>query len=132
MATGGCFVILDTCALLWLAEGGGNLSKAALDRIENAPVVCVLSVSAFEIGIKCRSGKLRLPMPAAEWFQAVTNHHSLTIQPLDWDVCLAATELPPLHKDPCDRFIIAAARIKRMPVVTSDNSFAAYGIEVFS
>jgi PIN domain nuclease of toxin-antitoxin system len=125
-------MILDTCALIWLAAGGGHLSKEVLNRIENAPVVYVLSISAFEIGIKCRSGKLRLPMPAAEWFQAVTDHHGLAVQPLDWDVCIAAAELPPLHKDPCDRFIIAAAKIKSMPVVTSDNSFAAYGIEVFS
>jgi PIN domain nuclease of toxin-antitoxin system len=125
-------MILDTCALLWLAEGGDRLSKAARDRIENAPIVYVMSISAFEIGIKCRSGKLRLPMPTAEWFQAVVNHHGLAVQPLDWNVCLAAAELPPLHKDPCDRFIIAAAKMRRMPVVTSDNSFTAYGIEVFA
>jgi PIN domain nuclease of toxin-antitoxin system len=125
-------MILDTCALLWLAEGGNRLSPAARDRIENAPVVYVSSISAFEIGIKCRSGKLRLPMPAAEWFQAVVDHHGLAVQPLDWDICLAAAELPPLHKDPCDRFIIAAAKIRHMPVVTADASFAAYGIEVFA
>jgi PIN domain nuclease of toxin-antitoxin system len=125
-------MILDTCALLWLAEGGDRLSKAARDRIENAPIVYVMSISAFEIGIKCRSGKLRLPMPVAEWFQAVVDHHSLAVQPLDWNVCLAAAELPSLHKDSCDRFIIAAAKMRRMPVVTSDNSFAAYGIEVFA
>jgi len=125
-------MILDTCALLWLAEGGDRLSPAARDRIENAPVVYVSSISAFEIGIKCRSGKLKLPMPAAEWFQAVVDHHGLAIQPLDWDVCIAAAELPPLHKDPCDRFIIAAAKIRRLPVVTTDASFSAYGIEIFA
>jgi PIN domain nuclease of toxin-antitoxin system len=125
-------MILDTCALLWLAEGGDRLSQAARDRIENAPVVYVSSISAFEIGIKCRSGKLRLPMPVAEWFQAVVDHHGLAVQPLDWDVCIAAAELPPLHKDPCDRFIIAAAKIQHFPVVTSDPSFAAYGIEVIA
>jgi PIN domain nuclease of toxin-antitoxin system len=54
------------------------------------------------------------------------------VQPLDWDVCIAAAELQPLHKDPCDRFIIAAAKMQHLPVVTSDSSFAAYGIEVFS
>lgn len=125
-------MILDTCALLWLAEGGDRLSPAARNRIENAPVVYVSAISAFEIGIKCRSGKLRLPMPAAEWFLAVVDHHGLAVQPLDWDVCIAAAELPPLHRDPCDRFIIAAAKMGHFPVVTSDTSFAAYGIEVFA
>lgn len=125
-------MILDTCALLWLAEGGNRLSQAARDRIEDAPVVYVSSISAFEIGIKCRSGKLRLPMPAAEWFEAVVDHHNLAVQPLDWKICLAATELPPIHKDPCDRFIIAAAKMRHMPVVTADDSFAAYGIEIIA
>jgi PIN domain nuclease of toxin-antitoxin system len=69
-------------------------------------------------------------MPAAEWFKAVVDHHGLTVQPLDWDVCIAATELPPLHKDPCDRFIIATAKMRHIPVVTADPSFAEYGIEV--
>jgi PIN domain nuclease of toxin-antitoxin system len=125
-------MILDTCALLWLAEGGEHLSQSARDRIEKAPLVYVSSISAFEIAIKCRSGKLRLPVPAHEWFDAVVNHHDLTVQPLDWDVCIAAAELPPLHRDPCDRFIIATAKMRRLPVVTADTSFAAYGIETFS
>jgi PIN domain nuclease of toxin-antitoxin system len=125
-------MILDTCALLRLAEGGHNLSQAAKDRIENASVVYVSSISAFEIAIKCRSGKLRLPLPSMEWFQSVVEHHNLTVQPLDWDICIAAAELPPLHKDPCDRFIIASAKMHHLPVVTTDSSFAAYGVEVLA
>lgn len=125
-------MISDTCVLLWLAEGGDRLSKSARDRIENAPVVYVSSISAFEIGIKCRSGKLQLPTPAGKWLKAVVDHHGLAVQPLDWDVCMAAAELPPIHNDLCDRFIIAAAKMHHFPVVTSDSAFAPYGIEVFA
>jgi PIN domain nuclease of toxin-antitoxin system len=53
--------MLDTCALLWLAQGGGELSEAALQRIEAAPVVYVSAISGFEIGIKVQKGKLELP-----------------------------------------------------------------------
>jgi PIN domain nuclease of toxin-antitoxin system len=125
-------VILDTCALLWLAEGGERLTKPARQRIESAPVVYVSSISAYEIGVKCRSGKLKLPVPPAEWFKAIVEHHGLAVQPLDWDVCIAATELPPIHKDPCDRFIIATAKMRHLPVVTADTSFADYGIEILA
>ena len=97
-------MLLDTCALLWLAEGSQTLSPEALGRIENAPIVYVSSISAFEIGLKCRSGKLRLPVPATEWFESIVAHHNLSVLALDWKVCIAATELPPIHKDPCDRF----------------------------
>jgi len=58
-------MLLDTCALLWLAGGGRHLSQEARDRIENAPVVYVLAISAFKIAVKCRSGKLKLPIPGA-------------------------------------------------------------------
>jgi len=123
-------MLLDTCALLWLAEGGESLSAEARERINAAPAVYVSAISAFEIGLKCRSGKLRLPVPPAEWFESILGHHGIGVIPLDWDVCIAATELPPVHRDPCDRFIIATAKLRRLTVVTADPVFASYGIEV--
>ena len=54
--------MLDTCALLWLAQGGGALSEAALRGIEAAPVVYVSAISGFEIGIKVQKDKLELPV----------------------------------------------------------------------
>ncbi len=125
-------MLLDTCGLLWLVEGGDRLSAAAREQLEAAPALYVSAISAFEIGLKCRSGKLRLPVPPAEWFEAIVDHHGLGVLPLDWKVCVAATELPPIHRDPCDRFIIAAAKILRIPVVTRDPVFADYGIEIVS
>ncbi len=46
--------------------------------------------------------------------------------------CVAAAELPRIPDDPCDRFIIATAKLKHFPVVTTDDRFAVYGIEVIS
>lgn len=125
-------MVLDTCALLWLAEDSPQLSPAARSRLSAASLVYVSAISAFEIGLKHRSGKLVLPMPPMEWFAAVVDHHAVETHPLDWDVCLAATQLPPIHKDPCDRFIIATAKKLGLPVLTTDPKFAAYGIEVIS
>jgi len=125
-------MLLDTCALLWLAEGKEHLSRKARERIEAAPAVYVSAISAFEIGLKCRSGKLTLPVPVATWFESVVDHHDLAILPLDWGICIAATELPPIHQDPCDRFIIATAKSRRLPVVTGDPIFGSYGIEIVS
>src|ERR1044071_5493688 len=123
-------MILDTCALLWLSEGSAQISKAVRKRLVSGAQVYVSAISAFEIGVKHRSGKLSLPLPPAEWFASVVDHHGLTVYPLDWDVCLAATGLAALHKDPCDRFIIATARKLALPVVTSDPNFAPYGVDV--
>ena len=45
-------MILDTCALLWLAQGEGELSETALQRLDAAPVVYISAISGFAIGSK--------------------------------------------------------------------------------
>ena len=125
-------MILDTCALLWLAQGGGRLSASAQKRIGSEPVVYVSAITGLEIGIKCRMGKLELPARPSDWFETVLAHHDLQVLPLNLPVCIRATELPAIHADPCDRLIIAAAEHHRMPVVTADPIFEQYGVEVLS
>lgn len=123
-------MILDTCALLWLACGDKKLSRATLTQINEAPIVCVSAISGFEIAIKVARGKLKLPHPAQEWFEKVISHHGLAVLPLELDICLAAAQLPPIHDDPADRFIIASAKAGNLPVVTADRRFEAYGVQV--
>ena len=108
------------------------MSETALHRIDTAPVVYVSAISGFAIGIKVQKGKLHLPVPPAEWFAAVLAHHHLEVLALDLDICLRATALPPIHSDPCDRMIIAAAQVYHLPVVTTDPLFARYGIEAIA
>lgn len=125
-------MILDTCALLWLAQGEGELSEAALQRIDAAPVVYISAISGFEIGIKVQKGKLALPARPADWCTAVLAHHNLEVLPLDLEICIRSTALPAMHADPCDRMIIATAQVHHLPVVTTDPIFAQYGIEIIS
>ena len=49
------------------------------------------------------------------------------MKPILLDTC--AVELPDIHRDPADRFIIATALIGNIPVVTADRHFAQYGVE---
>jgi len=42
------------------------------------------------------------------------------------------TALPYVHRDPADRFIIATALIRNLPVVTTDRRFSQYGVTVIS
>ena len=98
-------MLLDTCALLWLAQGGGQLSAATCKQINDVPVVYVSAISGFEIGIKVRKGKLTLPVGPVEWFEEIITHHDLHLL-LDLAICLQSTTLPAIHADQCDRFII--------------------------
>lgn len=125
-------MILDTCALLCLAAGSKRVSRATLKEINRATVVYVSAISGFEVAIKQRRGKLKLPLPPGEWFQKVVEHHGLTVIALDLEACIEAAELPPIHDDPCDRFIIAAAKLLDLPVVTADERLEKYGVQVLS
>jgi PIN domain nuclease of toxin-antitoxin system len=123
-------MILDTCALLWLAGGDKRLSRAALREINGAAAVYVSAISGFEIAIKAARGKLKLPIPPQEWFEKVVEHHGLTLLPLDLNICIAAAQLPPIHEDPCDRFILSTAIAHDLAVVTRDEQFEPYGVAV--
>ena len=125
-------MLLDTCALLWLGQGGGRLSQDALASIDNAPVVYVSAISGFEIGVKAAKGKLSLPSRPAEWLATVVEHHDLRELSVDLAAAVRAAELPAIHADPVDRILIATAEARNLPVVTGDAVFARYGVDVIS
>ncbi len=60
-------MLLDTCALLWLSQGGGRLTQKAIEIIEFSPKLYISAISGFEIGIKHQKGKLTLPLSVNEW-----------------------------------------------------------------
>ena len=121
-------LLLDTCALLWLASGSRSLSNSTRAAISNASVVCVSPVTAWEIAVKAAKGKIVLPCPAREWFDAVVRRYDIDVLKLSSNDMLRAAELPWLHKDPSDRFIIATALNNDFTVVTSDGNFPKYGV----
>jgi len=125
-------MILDTCALLWLASGGGKLSRRTLEEIQKSSAVYISAISGFEVALKAANGKLKLPVPIQEWFKKIIEAHGLTLLPLDLELCIAAAHLPDIHKDPADRFIIATAKLNELAVVTTDENFEKYGVTVLS
>jgi PIN domain nuclease of toxin-antitoxin system len=125
-------MMLDTCALLFLASGDRRLSSAARERLSKETARWFCAISSFEIALKYRQKKLELPFPPAQWLRKVSQRYALSELPVDSALCLAAVTLPNHHRDPFDRFIIAAARRLDVPVVTIDPRFQEYGIEIVS
>ena len=125
-------LLLDTCALIWLATGTPELSEQARAAIDRTDMVCVSAISAWEISLKTARGTLELPFPPGEWFARVLDHHHLTLATLSVDVLVAANSLPWHHRDPADRFIIATARELGATVVTADRRFQLYDINVLA
>lgn len=125
-------LVLDTCALLWLVGGKDSLSADALQQIENASIVYISSISAWEISLKYVKKQLLLPMAPEVWFHQAVEKHSLIIYPLDTSLMFSANTLPFHHRDPADRFIIATALKENAAVVTGDDIFLKYDIRVIS
>lgn len=117
-------VLLDTCALLALADG--ELPRGAASALRTAPEAFVSVVSPWEVAIKAAAGKLRLMEPPARWFLGLAERYDLREVPLDAAVACAAAALPPLHRDPFDRVIVALARAHGLTVLTSDENIPKY------
>ena len=123
-------MLLDTCALIWLAMGGGELTQSTLKAMDKERIIYVSSISAFEIAHKYWRGGIELPCEPEQWFLGVLDRHDITEIQIDSRIAMASTKLPPIHRDPCDRFIIATARLNGFKVVTGDSLFKRYGVEV--
>jgi PIN domain nuclease of toxin-antitoxin system len=117
-------VLLDTCALLALACG--DLPRGAAGALRKAPEALVSVVSPWEVAIKAAGGKLRLRESPAQWFLGLTERYDLREVPLDAAIACAAAALPPLHRDPFDRVIVALAQAYGLMVLTSDENIGRY------
>lgn len=95
-------ILLDTCTLLWLADDQSRLSERARELIEQNPdSLFVSAISAFEIGLKSRAGRLALPMDPKEWFRRAIEQHGLLEQPVTWEIAEGSTALPPPRPPRC-------------------------------
>lgn len=122
-------ILLDTCALVWMTNQPDLLSPKAADAIRrNADAIAVVAISAWEVAIKCRAGGLVLSARYSpqEWYAEAVRRYGLHEIPLDSHVLCESVTLPPIHRDPCDRMIIAAARRHCLPIITADTTMPRY------
>ena len=117
-------VLLDTCALLALARG--DLPKRAAAALRSATEASVSIVSPWEVAIKVAAGKIRLREPPMQWFLGLSERHELRELPLDAHSACAAAALPPIHRDPFDRVLVALAQAHALTVLTSDENIPKY------
>ena len=63
-----------------------------------------------------KSKKIELSIPAMEWIAEIIKYHDISIIDLNIYICIKSTQLPAIHNDPCDRFIIATYLLYNIPV----------------
>lgn len=120
-------LLVDTHAVLWWLAERRRLSRAALEAIGDADNEALVSAaSLWEISIKRTQGKLSAP----EDLPSILLSRGFELRDVRPEDAWQAGALPEHHRDPFDRMIIAQARIEKIPVVTVDQVFDDYDVEV--
>ena len=118
-------VLLDTHVLLWALMGDDRLAVTTVDLIEDpANEVRASAASAWEIAIKQAVGRLDAPADLAAAIDA-TGFAPLAITV---DHALRAGDLPPHHRDPFDRMLVAQAQAEGLTIVTRDEQIGRYDV----
>lgn len=123
--------LLDTHTLLfWLIQPEALGSEARRVLGDRDARVLWSVVGTWEVLIKCSTGKLRLPGPPEVELPAALARAGLEVLPLDHAHVLRVASLPPVHRDPFDRVLIAQALVEGATFVTRDRIAEGYGVPV--
>src|SRR5258708_2704142 len=126
-------LLLDTHVFLWFISGDPRLPVAFRDQIQDAANEVYLSVaSVWEAVIMYGLGKLPLPAPAEEYLPRQRRRHHIASLPIDQATFTHLANLPPLHRDPFDRTLLAQAQQQALTVVTVDDAVRAYPVKLLA
>lgn len=124
-------LLLDTHAFIWWDSDPGKLSVHALSLCQDSQNQLVLSVaSLWEIQIKAHLGKLKLSTPLRDIVATQQEANGLLLLSILPNHTYALESLPPHHKDPFDRMIVAQARSEGLRLVSHDETVRKYSVDV--
>jgi PIN domain nuclease of toxin-antitoxin system len=122
--------LLDTNAFLRWVEGDDKLStkaKACIANPDNEILVSV--VVAWELAIKSGRGGIKLALPVGRYVASHIEANGFRLLGIELDDVATIETLPLHHRDPFDRLLVAQARNRKLPVISSDRAFSNYGIK---
>src|SRR5579871_2739289 len=122
-------ILLDTHIFIWWDSTPDQLSAEARRLCEDADNTLVLSIaSVWEMQIKYQLGKLSLHKPLPDLIRSQQQTNGLELLPVQLEHVYALSSLPPQHKDPFDRRLIAQARTEGLALVSMDAAFQQYPV----
>lgn len=122
--------LVDTHLILWAASSPEKLPTAArqrLDDLENG--LWFSPASLWEIVIKRRLGRPDFVVDPRRLRRGLIDNGWREL-PISSEHAVAVDDLPPLHKDPFDRMLLAQARLEGLQLLTSDSALARYPGEI--
>lgn len=119
-------LLLDTHLLLWAAEDSERLSsKARTLMADDGNALIFSAASLWEIAIKSSLGRPDFLVDARLLRRGLIDNGYEEL-PIRSEHAVAITTLPPIHKDPFDRLLIAQASVEGITLLTDDAALAGY------
>ena len=121
-------LLLDTHILIWAAAG--TVPEKALPYIADENNILLFSpASIWEIVIKSGLGRPGFQVDTPALYRGfLDNGYSELV--ITGSHALAAGSLPPIHKDPFDRILLAQAQVEGISLLTADETVARYPGEI--
>ena len=125
--------LLDTCAVIWIANGDPLREPAASamrEAFADGGNLAVSPMTAWEVAMLAAKGKIALSIAPEVWFERFCALPGVTLAELPPGVLIASCALPGAPPaDPVDRILAATARAFGYTLVTRDRHLLAYGGE---
>jgi PIN domain nuclease of toxin-antitoxin system len=123
--------LIDTHIWIWWNGAPDRLSDQVKSEIAHAHNDIVFSVvSGWEIAIKHGLGRLKLPESPELYVPKRVAINQMRVLPISLAHSLGVARLPNHHRDPFDRMLIAQARQENLTLITADDVFLDYDVEV--
>ena len=123
-------LLLDTHVLLWAVGMSARLSTATRQMLETPDnEVYYSAANLWEIAIKSRLRRTDFQVDP-EPLLAALPAMDFTELPITACHAAAVARLPPLHRDPFDRLLIAQSQVEPMILLTNDELLVQYGASV--
>lgn len=119
-------LLCDTHLLLWAAGASERLPAAARDLIEDPAALPLFSAaSIWEVAIKSGLGRADFQVDAGLLRRGLADNGWEEL-PVTASHAAAVAALPPHHRDPFDRLLVAQAQVEGVTLLTSDAALGAY------
>ncbi len=122
-------LLLDSHAMLWFFWDDPQLSAYARKLIEDSDNRKLVSItSCWEIAIKVGLGKLDLGESSRSFLPREIARNNFELLPISLEHATKVEGLPPHHRDPFDRLLIAQAATEGLSIVSTDAIFDQYDV----
>jgi PIN domain nuclease of toxin-antitoxin system len=120
-------ILLDTHTFLWWSLQPEKLPPVVLKALQDPDNrVFFSTVSSWEAQIKIGLGKLILEESLRKIVERELVQNNWEVLPVTLHHTWKLEQLPPLHKDPFDRLLVAQALAENLVIATRDPLIRAY------